>query len=92
MFPYSGAEATTRMDQDHITPYDRAGPPGQTNTDNLIPQGRLHHRAKTFGGWRCERLPSGAIEWCSPNGFRFLVDHTGTHAVPPNAGDQHVAA
>jgi hypothetical protein len=92
MFPYSGAEATTRMDQDHITPYDRAGPPGQTSTDNLIPQGRLHHRAKTFGGWRCERLPSGAIEWCSPQGFRFLVDHTGTHAVPPSAGDQDVAA
>ncbi|RZT12710.1 hypothetical protein EV649_7075 [Kribbella sp. VKM Ac-2569] len=83
MFPYSGAEATTRMDQDHITPYDRAGPPGQTTADNLIPLGRLHHRAKTFGGWRSRRLPTGAVDWISPHGFRFVVDHTGTHPVPP---------
>jgi hypothetical protein len=83
MFPFGGAEATTRMDQDHIVPYDRAGPPGQTSTDNLIPQGRLHHRAKTFGGWTNRRLPTGAIEWTSPHGFRFQVDHTGTHPLPP---------
>lgn len=85
MFPYGTAEATTRMDQDHITPYDTTGPPGepgQTTTDNLIPQARLHHRAKTFGGWRCRRLPTGAVDWISPHGFRFLVDHTGTHPVP----------
>ncbi|MGZ0147431.1 HNH endonuclease signature motif containing protein [Kribbella sp. WER1] len=82
MFPYSGAEATPRMDQDHIRPYDRTGPPGrggQTSTDNLIPLTRLHHRAKTFGGWRSRRLPTGAIEWTSRHGYRFLVDHTGTH-------------
>ncbi|WP_432889411.1 hypothetical protein ACQPYH_10215 [Kribbella sp. CA-245084] len=90
MFPYSGAEATMRMDQDHITPYDRTGAPsppgrpGQTGTHNLIPQGRLHHRAKTFGGWRNRRLPTGAIEWISPHGFTFHVDHTGTHPVPPD--------
>lgn len=83
MFPYSAAEATIRMDQDHIAPYDRAGPPGQTSTDNLIPQGRLHHRAKTFGGWKNRRLPTGGIEWTSPHGFRFHVDHTGTHPLPP---------
>ncbi|WP_427893976.1 hypothetical protein ACQHIV_12830 [Kribbella sp. GL6] len=65
-------------------PPGRAGlpaPPGQTNVDNLIPQGRLHHRAKTFGGWRNRRLPEGAIEWISPHGFVFRVDHTGTHRV-----------
>jgi hypothetical protein len=85
-FPYGGAEATTRMDQDHITPYDRTGPPTQTRqtcTDNLIPLTRLHHRAKTFGGWRNRRLPTGAIEWISPHGFRFVVNHTGTHPTPP---------
>ncbi len=82
MFPYSGAEATGRMDQDHISPYDRTGPPGQTTDDNLIPLGRLHHRAKTFGGWRSRRLPSGAVAWTSPHGFRFVVDHIGTHPVP----------
>ncbi|TCC37740.1 HNH endonuclease signature motif containing protein [Kribbella speibonae] len=88
MFPYGGAEATNRMDQDHITPYDRTGPPrqagqtGQTGTDNLIPLTRIHHRAKTFGGWRSRRLPSGAVDWVSPHGFRFVVDHTGTHQRP----------
>ena len=82
MFPFSGAEATVRMDQDHIAPYERAGPPGQTTTDNLIPLGRLHHRAKTFGGWRSRRLPTGAVDWISPHGFRFVVDHTGTHPIP----------
>jgi hypothetical protein len=86
MFPYSGAEATTGMDQDHITPYDPTGPPGQTTTDNLIPQARLHHRAKTFGDWQCRRLPTGAIEWTSPHGYQFHVDHTGTHPVPPTSG------
>ncbi|MEU8221903.1 hypothetical protein [Kribbella sp. NPDC048915] len=98
MFPFSGAEATVRMDQDHITPYDHtrardhgADPepppgdqPGQTSVDNLIPQGRLHHRAKTFGGWHNRRLPTGAVAWTSPHGFRFIVDHTGTHQLPRN--------
>ncbi|MFG1912024.1 hypothetical protein [Kribbella sp. NPDC048928] len=102
-FPYSAAEATQRMDQDHITPYnhttpndrttpyDRTGPPnptgppdppGQTSTNNLIPLTRLHHRAKTFGAWRNRRLPNGAIEWTSPHGFTFIVNHTGTHPTP----------
>ncbi|HEY3558344.1 MAG TPA: DUF222 domain-containing protein [Kribbella sp.] len=81
MFPYGAAEATRRMDQDHITPYNRTGPPAevrQTGTHNLIPLSRLHHRAKTFGGWRNRRLPTGAVEWTSPHGFTFIVDHTGT--------------
>jgi hypothetical protein len=149
MFPYGTAEATPRMDQDHITPYDhtnrtggisRAGgtnrtdgtdgkgctdrtdrvdgtkgangadgtdgtdhaggsdrvdatgppsegrPAGQTGTDNLVPLSRLHHRAKTFGGWRNRSLRTGAIEWTSPHGFVFIVDHTGTHPKPPAAG------
>ncbi|WP_165547370.1 HNH endonuclease signature motif containing protein, partial [Kribbella sindirgiensis] len=90
MFPFGGAEATVRMDQDHIAPYERAGPPGQTTTDNLIPLTRIHHRAKTFGGWRSRRLPSGAVDWVSPHGFRFVVDYTGTHPVSPQAAVQWV--
>ncbi|TDO44774.1 uncharacterized protein DUF222, partial [Kribbella sp. VKM Ac-2571] len=48
MFPFSGAEATSRMDQDHIAPYDRAGPSGQTGPDNLIPL-RLSHESSGLG-------------------------------------------
>ncbi|TCC11358.1 HNH endonuclease signature motif containing protein [Kribbella soli] len=92
MFPYSGAEATSRMDQDHITPYDRTGPPGQTTADNLIPLGRLHHRAKTFGGWRSRRLPTGAVDWTSPHGFRFVVDYTGTHPMPTTSHTRELEA
>ncbi|HZX03534.1 HNH endonuclease signature motif containing protein [Kribbella sp.] len=101
MFPYGAAEATTRMDQDHITPYKHVRPPdppdspgraGQTSTDNLIPLTRLHHRAKTFGGWTNRRLPTGAIEWTSRHGYRFLVNHTGTHPLPPRTLFQQVKA
>ena len=35
-----------------------------------------------LGGWRSRRLPSGAVAWISPHGFRFVVDHVGTHPVP----------
>jgi hypothetical protein len=79
VFPFGTAEATTRTDLDHIVPYDDTGPPGQTSTNNLAPQSRLHHRAKTHGGWRCRRLPDGAFEWTSPHGATYRVDHTGTH-------------
>ncbi|MGZ0152658.1 hypothetical protein ACXJJ3_36765 [Kribbella sp. WER1] len=111
MFPYGAAEATRRMDLDHIAPYSHAvgqermgraewvlrgdsvkgtglsgvggrggsaGSDGQTSLENLVPQGRLHHRAKTFGGWRSRRLAGGGVEWVSPHGFVFVVDHAGT--------------
>ncbi|MFG1912113.1 HNH endonuclease signature motif containing protein [Kribbella sp. NPDC048928] len=92
MFPYGAAEATPSMDLDHVTPYNHTRPsdkPGQTSTDNLIPQSRRHHRAKTHGGWRNRRLPNGAIEWTSPHGFRFHVDHTGTHQLPRHQTSNH---
>ena len=61
-FPWCNLPAI-RADLDHIVPFDDTGPPGQTNTDNLGPGCRLHHRLKTLGGWTCTRLPDGAIEW-----------------------------
>jgi len=40
---------------------------------------RFQHRLKTFGGWLPVRLADGGIEWTSPRGNRYRVDHTGTH-------------
>jgi hypothetical protein len=81
-FPWCNRPATTRTDLDHIMAYDDTGPPGQTSTDNLAPACRLHHRIKTHGGWRCRRLPDGALDWTSPHGHHYHVDHTGTHPQP----------
>ncbi|WP_255511383.1 MULTISPECIES: hypothetical protein [Kribbella] len=37
---------------------------------------------KTHGGWRVRRLADGALEWTTKYGFKFRVDHTGTHPLP----------
>ncbi|TCM41668.1 hypothetical protein EV648_11141 [Kribbella sp. VKM Ac-2568] len=80
-FPFGTAETTRRIDLDHIEPYDPTGPPGQTNTSNLAPLRRFSHRVKTHGRWSVRRLDDGALEWTSPHGFRFRVDHTGTRRI-----------
>ncbi|MFC5265986.1 hypothetical protein ACFPJ1_28050 [Kribbella qitaiheensis] len=80
-FPFGTAETTRRIDLDHIEPYDPTGPPGQTSTSNLAPLRRFSHRVKTHGRWSVRRLDDGALEWTSPHGFRFRVDHTGTRRI-----------
>ncbi|TWD82007.1 hypothetical protein FB561_3131 [Kribbella amoyensis] len=77
-FPYGTAETTLATDLDHIQPYDPHGPPGQTGTTKLIPLRRYSHRVKTHGRWKVSRVTDGALEWTSPHGFTFHVDHTGT--------------
>ena len=81
VFPWCNRPSVD-CDLDHIVPYDDTGPPGQTSTENLAPGCRRHHRAKTHGGWRYQRLPDGAFEWTSPHGARYRVDHTGTQHLP----------
>jgi hypothetical protein len=85
IFPWCNRPAGPRTDLDHIVPYDDTGPPGQTATDTVAPECRLHHRIKTFGAWRCRRTPDGAYEWTSPLGRRYRVDHTGTHPLRSSA-------
>ncbi|TWD83855.1 hypothetical protein FB561_5024 [Kribbella amoyensis] len=82
-FPYGTAETTLATDLDHIQPYDPNGPPGQTSTTSLIPLRRFSHRVKTHGRWKVHRTTNGALEWTSPHGFVFHVDHTGTRRVHP---------
>ena len=79
VFPWC-AVRSHRRDIDHIVPYDDTGPPGQTNSDNLAPLCRFHHRLKTHGGWVYHRDESGDYRWTSPRGRTYTVSHTGTSA------------
>jgi hypothetical protein len=82
-FPYGAAETTNSTDLDHIRPYDfnATGPPGQTSTTNLAPLRRYSHRVKTHGGWTVKRLDNDALEWTTKHGYKFVVDHDGTHRI-----------
>lgn len=80
-FPWSNTETTPRTDLDHITPYKRGGPPGQTSTENLAPLSRPQHRLKTFGEWSYRHLPHGAYEWTTRNGSLYRVDHNGSRRI-----------
>jgi hypothetical protein len=79
-FPYGPGETTTRTDLDHVIPYDPNGPEGQTSTANLRPLRRRSHRIKTHAGWT-EHTNGNTTEWTTPHGYRFRVDHNGTHPI-----------
>jgi 5-methylcytosine-specific restriction endonuclease McrA len=74
-FPHCTRPAQ-RCDIDHHRPYGEGGP---TCPCNLVPLCRRHHRAKTHSAWRYETPMPGSYVWTSSNGFRFRVDHRGTH-------------
>jgi hypothetical protein len=85
LYPYGTRETTDAIDLDHIEPYDPLGPPGQTSTSNLAPLGRFGHRVKTHArGWTVHRIDYRTLEWCTPHGFTFHVDPTGTLRVNPS--------
>ncbi|WP_134117209.1 hypothetical protein [Kribbella kalugense] len=88
VFPFGTQETRRSMDLDHLRPYDPLGPPGQTSTSNLAPLGRYPHRVKTHAhGWNVQRVDDKTLAWSTPHGFRFHVDPTGTHRVPPPSPD-----
>ena len=76
-FPHCTRPAT-RCDIDHARPHGEGGP---TCPCNLVPLCRRHHRAKTHSTWRYETPMPATYVWTSPNGYRFRVDHRGTHPV-----------
>ena len=84
-FPYGATHTTNSTDLDHTQPYNHnpTAPPGQTATTNLAPLGRLSHRIKTHGDWTVQRLPNGTYEWTTKHGYKFHVNHTGTHPIQP---------
>ncbi len=79
--PY--ASSTSRnVDYDHVTPYNKDGPPGQTSIDNSGQLGRRNHRIKTFGGYRVRQAGAGPYVCITPHGLGFLVDHHGSRRIP----------
>ncbi|HEY0952374.1 HNH endonuclease signature motif containing protein [Nocardioides sp.] len=59
-------------DVDHVIPWAEGGP---TCSCNLVPACRFHHRLKTRGGWRLERVGHRLFTWTSPHG-RTYTRHT----------------
>lgn len=63
-----------RCDLDHTLAWEHGG---HTALTNLAPLCRGHHTVKHHGGWRVHQLTdpahSGALEWVSPYGRRYVV-------------------
>ncbi|WP_243058179.1 HNH endonuclease signature motif containing protein [Nocardioides sp. SR21] len=56
-------------DNDHITEF----PIGRTDTRNLAPLCRHHHRVKTFTAWTYHRTGPRTFTWTSPTGCSYHV-------------------
>lgn len=80
VFPHSSSR-TRRLDHDHVAPYDKNGPPGQTGDHNDAPLTRRHHRAKTHLPYRALQLGLGAYRWETPHGLVRVVSRYGTTVV-----------
>lgn len=77
-----GTNLSRLKDAEHLIPYlrpDQGGPPGQTGMANLTLLSRFPHRVKTYGRWRLRQPAPGVLQWRSPHGYWFRVDHRGTH-------------
>jgi hypothetical protein len=59
-----------RCDLDHVIPF----PDGVTDSTDLAPLCRGHHRLKTHGGWRYRRTGPTSFLWTSPHGHQYRRD------------------
>lgn len=69
-------------DAEHVVAYlprEQGGASGQTSMANLTLLSRFPHRVKTHGRWRLRQPRPGVLQWRSPHGYWFRVDHRGTH-------------
>ena len=82
VFPFASTRSRGRSVQlDHPRPY-RPGVTGQTRIGNLAPPLGRNDRVKTFGrGWRNGQPTPGVHLWQTRQGYGYLVDETGTHAM-----------
>lgn len=58
---------------------------GPTDSHNLIPLCRHHHRLKTHHGYQPHHLAPGVTLWVTPVGAPYLVTPDGTRRL----GDSH---
>jgi hypothetical protein len=72
VFPGCGKTAR-RCDLDHITPWHKGG---KTESANLAPLCRLHHRMKTHGNWTYTRPTLTTFVWTTPMGRVYVNDLT----------------
>ncbi|MFS3126862.1 HNH endonuclease signature motif containing protein [Nocardioides sp. Bht2] len=77
VFPHCTRSAAD-ADLDHITAYDKTGPPGQTTPENLAPLCRRHHLTKTHGRWKYQRTRDGNYLWTDHHHNAWLVTALGT--------------
>ncbi|OBJ47817.1 HNH endonuclease signature motif containing protein [Mycobacterium sp. 1423905.2] len=71
-------------DLDHTVPFNHQDPNagGGTVFENMKCLCRLHHRLKTFGGWRDEQLIDGTVIWTSPIGRTYRTVPAGLDLFP----------
>ena len=71
-------------DVDHTIPFNHQDPGagGLTVFENLKCLCRLHHRLKTFGGWRDTQLADGTVVWTSPTGRKYRTSPAGADLFP----------
>src|SRR6478609_2927423 len=69
VFPLCSRPSRT-ADSDHTIEF----PVGRTETLNLGPLCRGHHRVKTFTTWTCRRTGPRTFTWTSPHGHTYTVD------------------
>jgi hypothetical protein len=69
VFPHC-ARPSRGCDLDHIVPYESGG---ATETANLAPLCRRHHRLKTHAAWRYVRTGPASFTWTSPHGHVHQV-------------------
>jgi Domain of unknown function (DUF222) len=83
-FPGCGRPAAF-CDLDHTIPFNHADPGagGRTVFTNLKCLCRLHHRLKTFGGWRDVQLADATVVWTSPAGRTYRTSAAGADLFPP---------
>jgi len=72
-------------DLDHTIPFNHQDPAagGLTVLENMKCLCRLHHRLKTFGGWRDKQLADGTVVWTSPTGQTYRTYPAGVDLFPP---------
>lgn len=68
--PHSNIPAAV-ADLDHNLP---SADGGETNPENITPQDRRWHRAKTHADWTYRRNRDGSVDWTSPSGQTHRVD------------------